>query len=39
MYSHIEKYFSFEDQEYTGLITTIIMTQDYQYALEIKVDE
>lgn len=33
------KYFSFEDEEYTGLITTIIMTQDYQYALEIKVDE
>ena len=33
------KYFSFEDEEYTGLISTIIMTQDYQYALEIKVDE
>ena len=33
------KHFSFEDKENPGLISTIMMTQDHQSALEIKTDK
>ena len=33
------KHFSFEDKKNPGLISTIMMTQDHQSALEIKTDE